>query len=152
MVAEMENTLFTADHADSVEISLTQHDSCPMSRTESDEHDSCPASTDHADTTEITPDKQDSSPASMNDAPSDDDSESTHNNHNSPYYHQIQKYLQTCTELNDVDEEFKDACEKYELRDGILYNVCTGRCVILDLEFMKETLEFAHKDIGHYGR
>jgi len=82
----------------------------------------------------------------------DDNPETSRVNYNSPYYYRIQKYLQKHAELDNVDEKFKDECEKYELRDGILYNARTGRCVILDLEFMKETLEFAHKDIGHYGK
>jgi len=34
----------------------------------------------------------------------------------------------------------------------ILHNARTGEHVILDLEFMKEILEFTHKDIGHYRR
>ena len=124
---------------------LTQRDSRRMSR-------------DHTDAAEIMPDMQDSSLVSMNDAPSDDagsnhddNPESNRNNHNSPYYHRIQKYLEKCAEL-DEDEKFKHECEKYELRDGILYNARTGRCVILDLEFMKETLEFGHNDIQHYGK
>jgi len=94
----------------------------------------------------------------MNDAPSDDaepDSDHTETNranHNSPFYRRIQDYLEKRAELENMDEKFKDECEKYELCDGILYNAHTGRRVILDLEFMKETVEFAHKDIGHYGK
>ncbi|HTS08815.1 MAG TPA: reverse transcriptase domain-containing protein [Candidatus Eisenbacteria bacterium] len=80
-----------------------------------------------------------------------DDPETNRTNHNSPYYRRIQDYLEKHAELNDADETFKDECEKYELRDGILY-ARTGRRVILNLEFMKETLQFAHKDIGHYGK
>ena len=59
MVAEMEDILFTADHAnaDSAETMQTQHGSHPVSMTKADEHDSCPASTDHADAAEIMPDK-----------------------------------------------------------------------------------------------
>ena len=82
----------------------------------------------------------------------DDDPETNRANHNSLYYHRIQKYLEKHAELDDVDEKFKDECKKYELRNGILYNARTGRRVILDLEFMKEMLEFAHKDMGHYGK
>jgi len=125
IVAEMEDTLFTADHADAAEINPTQSD---------------PARPDRYSTT---------------DAPSehgsnyDDDQESNRNNHNSPYYGRIRKYLEKRAELDDTDGKFKDECKKYELRDRILYNARTGRRVILDLKFMKETLEFAHKDIGH---
>ena len=104
-------------------------------------------------------DERDPRPASMNDTPSDDvgsnhddDPETNRANHNSPYYCRIQKYLEKRAELDDVDEKFKDKCEKYELQDGVLYNSHTGQRIILDLEFMKETLEFAHKDIGHYGK
>ena len=149
IVAEMEDTLFTADHADAAENMLTQCDSHPVSTTESDQPDPCPASTTESD-------EHDPPPVSRNNVSSNDhgsdDPETNRVNHNSPYYHRIQRYLQKHAELDDVDEKFKHECEKYELRDGILYNARTGRRVILDLEFMKETLEFTHKDIGHYGK
>jgi len=73
-------------------------------------------------------------------------------NHNSPYYHRIQSHLEKQVELDGTDEDFKEECKKYELRNGILSNVITGRRVIADLKFMKETVEFAHKDIEHYGK
>ena len=159
MVAEIKDILFTADHANSAETMLTQHDSRL-------------ASTDHADSAETTQIQNDSYFASMtesdehdpplastNDAPSDDtgsnhndDPETNHMNCNSPYYCRIQKYLEKRTKLDDTNEKFKDQCEKYELHDRILHNARTGRRVILDLEFMKETLEFAHKDMSHYGK
>jgi len=149
IVAEMEDTLFTADHADAAENMLTQRDSRPVSTTESDQPDPCPASTTESD-------EHDPPSVSRNNVSSDDhgsdDPETNRVNHNSPYYHRIQRYLQKRAELDDVDEKFKHECEKYELRDGILYNARTGRRVILDVEIMKETLEFAHKDIGHYGK
>ena len=125
---------------------LTQRDSRRMSR-------------NHADAAEIMPDMQDSSLVSMNDAPSDDagsnhhdNPESNCNNHNSPYHCRIQKYLQKRVELNNIDEKFKDECAKYVLHRGILHNAHTGKRIILNLEFMKETLEFGHNDIQHYGK
>jgi len=102
-----------------------------------------------ADPREITPTQRETPPAGTN---HDDDPETNRANHNSPFYRRIQDYLEKRAELDDMDEKFKDECKKYKLRDGILYNARTGRRAILDLEFMKETLEFAHKDIGHYGK
>ena len=159
MVAEIEDILFTADHADSAETMLTQHDSRLASTDHADSAETTQIQNDSYFTSMTESDEHDPPLASTNDAPSDDtgsnhndDPETNHMNCNSPYYCRIQKYLEKRTKLDDTNEKFKDQCEKYELHDRILHNARTGRRVILDLEFMKETLEFAHKDMSHYGK
>jgi len=133
--------------------------SCMASQSEGE-----PANTDRfmvveMENTLFTADEHNPPPAGMNDVWTDDhrfnygdNPEINHTNHNSSYYCRIQQYLEKRAKLDDMDKKFKNECEKYELRDGILYNVCTDRCVILDLEFIKEILKYAHKDIGYYGK